>query len=207
MRDQKLYIMTLDDNTVHQLRAVVEESDDAKTIFFDCESFGTSRDFEFKPGKVIATVNEWLAEHATSARCLEPMGVLADHYWSKIKTEKTGEGKWLVKFGVRSIPGMILGGNGKFVIQDGGGQWKKTFRSKTSASTSMTNKWFAEQLASTIVNAIESDPQLKPCETFSELHDHCDANMLGDSRHAFDNYGVHIVRMAQELVEEMLPLS
>jgi len=48
------------------------------------------------------------------------------------KTERVAAGKYHVRLDGNRIPGMILGGNGKYVIQRNGQQWptaRKTLRS------------------------------------------------------------------------------
>jgi len=55
--------------------------------------------------------------------------------------------------------------------------------------------------------AIKLNDDLRQAKTFSELHDFCDANTLGETEWYFDNYGVAVVELAQTLVGQKLPLS
>ncbi len=46
----------------------------------------------------------------------------------------------------------------------------------------------AETLAQTIIEEIKTRPDLMACKSFSELHDHCDANCLGDQEAVWDHH-------------------
>lgn len=58
-----------------------------------------------------------------------------------------------------------------------------------------------ETLAFSILQEIVTSPQLLACRTFSELHDHCDANMLGDE---IDSPSMEVTAAAQDLVNGFL---
>lgn len=65
----------------------------------------------------------------------------------------------------------------------------------------------AEKLAETIIQEISEDTHLARCESFSDLHDFTDANLLGDSESYFGLYGVEVVQEAQDLVDRQLPIE
>lgn len=74
----------------------------------------------------------------------------------------------------------------------------------------------AAHLAATIINevgeAAEEDPRFLDAESFAELHDLCDANMLGESDAYMDRFGqenhmeraIPIINEAQGLVDQWL---
>ena len=70
----------------------------------------------------------------------------------------------------------------------------------------------AEDLAASIVAEIAGDEQLMVCRTFAELHDHCDANVLGDSelvlgfREGLEN-NIALLNEAQSLVNDWLQIG
>ena len=43
----------------------------------------------------------------------------------------------------------------------------------------MTNEQFQAAVVATMKSEINADEDLRSCKSFSELHDHCDANLLG----------------------------
>lgn len=57
-------------------------------------------------------------------------------------------------------------------------------------------------------NDIAEDPRLLACRSYSELHDHCDANLLGCSEWAFETFGadyhVDVFNAASDIVSAWL---
>jgi len=68
-----------------------------------------------------------------------------------------------------------------------------------------------EEVAETILADIRQDEQLAACTTFEQLHDHCDANMLGCSALLLETFGMEkatdILNAAQEIVTAALPIT
>lgn len=64
-----------------------------------------------------------------------------------------------------------------------------------------------DDLVKTILDDIRLDEQLKTVESFSELHDFCDANTLGETEKYFDEFGVEFVDQAQRMVDACLPIK
>lgn len=66
----------------------------------------------------------------------------------------------------------------------------------------------AEEVAASIIAEIEEDKTLLACTSFGELHDYCDANMLGNSAELLYmmscNDAIDILDPAQDLVNEFL---
>jgi hypothetical protein len=50
-------------------------------------------------------------------------------------------------------------------------------------------KYTAEYVAATIIAEIKTDEVLMACKNFVELHEHCDANMLGCSEELLEAVG------------------
>ena len=67
-----------------------------------------------------------------------------------------------------------------------------------------------ESVAQTMIDEIAQSEALSSCQSFSELHDHCDANMLGCSEELYEELGLEescdILNAAQEIVDHSLPL-
>lgn len=66
----------------------------------------------------------------------------------------------------------------------------------------------AQEVADSIIADIQNRPELAACKTFSELHDHCDANVLGDSEALLDKLpheaAIALLNQAQEIVNKWL---
>lgn len=60
----------------------------------------------------------------------------------------------------------------------------------------------AQHLAHTILAAVLADPALAACTSFAELHDHIDANTLGDQEAHSGN--LELLNEAQDLVTTWL---
>lgn len=64
------------------------------------------------------------------------------------------------------------------------------------------------EIAESIIAEIRKDPKLRTCRSFEELHDHCDADMLGDSQKLLDilslENAVEILDAAQNIVSDHL---
>lgn len=65
-----------------------------------------------------------------------------------------------------------------------------------------------QQVADSIIAEIKTRPELMLCSTFSELHDHCDANCLGISESLLEimplSDAIDILNPAQEIVNDFL---
>ena len=66
----------------------------------------------------------------------------------------------------------------------------------------------AQEVADTIIAEIKTHPELMACSSFSELHDHCDANVLGCAEELLDLTGmstaIDILNEAQTVVTAFL---
>ena len=51
------------------------------------------------------------------------------------------------------------------------------------------NKYTVESVTASIIAEIKNDDVLVACKNFAELHDHCDANMLGCSEELLETEG------------------
>lgn len=72
----------------------------------------------------------------------------------------------------------------------------------------MTSKTeLAERLAETILAEIRESDDLSNCEEFSDLHAECDANTLGETEAYYEQHGLEVIEMAQQIVSEALPLT
>ena len=69
----------------------------------------------------------------------------------------------------------------------------------------VTKKSLAEELAETIIAEIKEEEDLRCLDAFRDLHEYCDANILGDSEAYLDKYGCEVVIEAQQLVEAQMP--
>ena len=70
----------------------------------------------------------------------------------------------------------------------------------------------AKQIAESIISGIRSDSHIpNTVSTFSEVHEYCDANTLGDSEQLLEEFGwdtaIDILNRAQNLVNDALPLK
>ena len=65
-----------------------------------------------------------------------------------------------------------------------------------------------KQLSDSIIQEIKKDSKLMTCKSFSELHDFCDANMLGCSAEVLNSpdmgTSIHTLNEAQNLVDEWI---
>ena len=63
----------------------------------------------------------------------------------------------------------------------------------------------AQRLAESIKKEIKADSELLACTSFEELHEHCDANMLGNLPHIVDiDKDFRLANAAIEIVDEWL---
>jgi hypothetical protein len=68
----------------------------------------------------------------------------------------------------------------------------------------MTNR---SDLIRSIMNEISSHTDLIECKSFSELHDYCDANMLGESEKYSNLNSIGILDSAQCYIDRYLELK
>jgi len=63
-----------------------------------------------------------------------------------------------------------------------------------------------DALVASIHAEIDASPALSSCKSFSELHDHCDANCLGEQETFFETHGMLDGRLelAQQCVDQIL---
>jgi hypothetical protein len=75
----------------------------------------------------------------------------------------------------------------------------------------MKNELTTDVLITSILNEIESDPILRNCNSFGELHEYCDANTLGVSLDLIDLYGLDIacdmMNEAHDTISNLLPIN
>ena len=68
-----------------------------------------------------------------------------------------------------------------------------------------------ETLIASILDEIKSEPSLHNCESFGELHEHCDANTLGFSLELIDLYGLDVacdmMNEAHSAISCLLPIN
>ena len=64
------------------------------------------------------------------------------------RTKSAGSGKYHVQIRAigdkawQNIPGMILGGRGRWAVQIGGNQWPNTFKTLNKAASAMVSDYF-----------------------------------------------------------------
>ncbi len=72
-------------------------------------------------------------------------------------------------------------------------------------------KHTAKTIAQSIIDEINASPELSKCRTFSELHDFCDANTLGNSEAILDELhwddAITLLNEAQEIVNKKLAIK
>ncbi len=80
-----------------------------------------------------------------------------------------------------------------------------------NATETNMNRITVKQLAKSIIEDIRADEVLLNCVSFSELHNYCDANMLGLTNEVCDQHedfseAINIINRAQNLVNRYMEI-